>query len=138
MGFKCLVSDAEVFLLTHGGEYVILSKHVDDCLLAATKGSKLLNFVSSELAKCYTLTATIAPKNFAGLAISRNRAVKSITISEPHFVSKILDLCSVPTSSVKYPMSEDFLTSLKSTSELSLLPLPFKHFSKKKWAISSI
>ena len=92
MRFKHLASDAEVFLLTRGGEYIILSKHVDDCLLAATRGSKLLDFVSSELAKSYTLTTTIEPKNFVGLAIFRNRAVKSITISQPHFMGKILDL----------------------------------------------
>ena len=61
MGFKRLVSDVEIFLLTRDGEYVILLKHIDDCLLAATRGSKLLEFVSSELEKSYTLTATIEP-----------------------------------------------------------------------------
>ena len=46
IGFKRLISDSEVFTLTRGSEQVILTKHVDDILLAATKGSNLL---SSEL-----------------------------------------------------------------------------------------
>ena len=45
MGFVRYVLDAEVFALSRGEEQVILSKHVDDYLLAATRGSKLLSFV---------------------------------------------------------------------------------------------
>ena len=72
LGFFWCVSDAEVFLLSRGGEQVILSKHVDDCLLAATKGSNLLALVNSELEKSYTLTTIIEPTNFVGMAITRD------------------------------------------------------------------
>ena len=61
--------------------YLIFLKHVDDCLLAATRGSKLLEFVSDELKKSYSLTTYIEPTNFVGLAISRDRQHKSIAIS---------------------------------------------------------
>ena len=113
MGFQRCISDAEMFVLSRAGEKVILSKHVDDCLLAGTKGSTLLAYVESELKKTYQLTTTIEPHNFVGLAISRDRANRSITISQPHFVNKIIDLYSIPTSTAKYPMAEDFLTSLR-------------------------
>ena len=45
VGFVRCVSDAVVFTLSHGGEQVILSIHVDDSLLAAMRGSKPLSFV---------------------------------------------------------------------------------------------
>ena len=73
IGFVRFISDAEVFTLSRNGEQVILLKHVDDCLLAATRGSKLLSFVSAELQKSYSLTTSVEPTNFVGLAISRDR-----------------------------------------------------------------
>ena len=73
MGFTRCISDSEVLVLSRGGEQIILSKHIDDCLLAATRGSKLLKFVESELQKSYQLTTNIEPTNFVGLAISQNR-----------------------------------------------------------------
>ena len=48
-GFTRCISDAKVFILSRGGKQVILPKHVDNCLLAAIRGSELLNFVSREL-----------------------------------------------------------------------------------------
>ena len=111
-----------MFVLSRAGEKVILSKHVDDCLLAGTKGTALLAYVEAELLKSYQLTTTVEPRNFVGLAITRDRPAHSITISQPHFVAKILDLYSVPTSTAKYPMAEDFLTSLR-TADPSLTPL---------------
>ena len=132
MGFTRCISDSVVLVLSRGGEQVILSKHVDDCLLAATRGSKLLKFVESELQKSYQLTTTIEPSNFVGLAITRDRVHKSITIHQPHFVSKIIDLYSVPSSTAQHPMAEDFLTSLKTTSELSPLPQPLQTLFQEK------
>ena len=41
-GFVRCISDSEVFTLSRGLEQVILLKHVDDCLLAATIKSNLL------------------------------------------------------------------------------------------------
>ena len=82
--------------------------------------SKLLAFVSSELQN-HSLTTSVEPTNFIGLAISRDRPNKSIAISQPHFVGKILDLYAVPSSTAKYPMAEDFLISLKTTLDLPIL-----------------
>ena len=61
------------------------------------------------------------PTNFVGLAISRDRNAKSINISQPHFIGKLIDLYSIPSATIKYPMAEDFLTSLKTSSDLPLL-----------------
>ena len=44
IGFTRCIVDSEVFILRRGDEKVILVKHVDDCLLAGTKGSTLIDF----------------------------------------------------------------------------------------------
>ena len=69
IGFTRFVADSEVFVLHRGDEKVILVKHVADCLLAATKGSSLLDFVSQSLSKIYTLTTSIELTN---LIVQRN------------------------------------------------------------------
>ena len=72
MGFVRCVSDAEMFTLSRSGQQVILLKHVDDCLLAATRESDLLEYVSSESRKSYSITTSVEPTNFVGFAISSN------------------------------------------------------------------
>ena len=107
MGFTRLISDADVFLLECDGEKVILSKHENDCLLAGTRGTSLLSYVSTELEKSYTLTTTIEPTNFVGLVITSDRTNKSITITQPNYVAKLIDLYSAPVTTAKHPMMED-------------------------------
>ena len=63
--------------------------------------------MSSELEKSYSLITSVEPTNSVGLAISRDKPNRSITISQPHFVGKIVDLYSAPSSSARYPISED-------------------------------
>ena len=118
IGFTWCVSDSEVFILRRDDEKVLLVKHIDDCLLAATKVSSLLDFVSESL---YTVTTSIEPTNFVGLAITRDRPNKSLTIIQPNYVATLLDRFSVPISSAKYPMSEDYLTGMSSYSDDILL-----------------
>ena len=47
-----------------------------------------------------------------------DRPHRSITISQPHFVVKIVDLYSASSTTALNPMSDDFLTSLKTSSNL--------------------
>lgn len=111
-----------MFLLSRGGEDLFLTKHVDDLLLAAPRGSPLLSFVSDELAKVYSMTTSAEPSNFVGLVITRDRASRSLTITQPHYVASLIDKFSVPTSAAKFPMSEDFLTNMPVSLSTSLLP----------------
>ena len=67
-----------------------------------------------------------------GLAIFRERANKSITISQPHFVGKIIELYSAPPTTATYPMYEDFLTSLNTFSSLPLLPPELQSLLQKE------
>ena len=59
IGFIRFISDAEVFILREGDHVVFLSKHVDECLLAGTKGTHLLAAVSAKLAETYKMTTII-------------------------------------------------------------------------------
>ena len=53
IGFTRCIADSEVFILRRGDKKVILVKHIDDCLLEGTKGSTLIDFVSTSLFKVY-------------------------------------------------------------------------------------
>ena len=94
IGLTRLITDSEVFVLSRDDEQVILTKHVDDILLAGTRGIKLLSFVS----KIYNLTTTIEPKTFVGLFISRDRSSRSLTITLPNYTNTIIEKFSVPSS----------------------------------------
>ena len=61
------------------------------------------------------LTTSIELTNFVGLASHRDRTNRSITIKQPHFVGKRIDLYSVPPSSEKYPMAKDYFIFLKTS-----------------------
>ena len=52
------------------------------------------------------------PTNFDSLAISRDRSNRSMTINQPNYVATLIDRFSIPTSFVKYPMCEDYLTGM--------------------------
>ena len=112
MGFKRCVSDSQLFILDKNNEKLLLIKHVDDFLCAAPKGSNLLTFVSDELSKSYTLTSHKEPSNFVGLAISRDRSRKKITLTQPSYVATLQQRFPVIITNPTYPMREDFLTSL--------------------------
>jgi hypothetical protein len=94
------------------GVYVYLLKHVDDMMVAAPKDSPLLAFVENELSKDYTLTTNRNPDNFLGMAITRDRANRKITLTQPSYIDTLEKRFHIEPNSPKYPMREDFLTSL--------------------------
>jgi hypothetical protein len=60
-----------------------------DCLLEAPKNSRLLRFVSSELSKTSASTTDLNSTNFVGLAITRDRLVHKIELSQPLYITII-------------------------------------------------
>jgi hypothetical protein len=93
-------------------EKVYLLKHVDDFMVGAPKGSHLLAFVEEELSKSYTLTSHKNPENFVGLAISRDRENRKITLTQPSYIATLQQRFEITPTKPTYPMKEDFLTSL--------------------------
>ena len=121
IGFKRCISDSQLFILRRGDDYVYLLKHVDYCILASPPNSSLRGEVSAALEKEYSITTDHNPTNFVGLAISRDRPNRKITLSQPHYVDTILARFSVPSYTPLAPMQEDFLTSMPEFDSKSLL-----------------
>ena len=78
------------------------------------------------------MTTSIEPTNFVGLSISRDRSSRSISISQPNYVASLIDKFSVPTSSAKYPMSEDFLTNMPINNPSNLLSADLQTLFQEK------
>jgi hypothetical protein len=114
MGFTRCISDNQLFVLRRRDDFVYLLKHVDDCLLAGPKGSVLLKTVGEDLSKSYTITTDTDPTNFVGLAITRNRPNRKITLRQPHYINTLAQRFQIKPSTPSYPMAEDFLTMLPS------------------------
>jgi hypothetical protein len=112
IGFTRCISDNQLFVLRRGEDFVYLLKHVDDCLLAGPKNSSLLQTVGEQLSNSYNITTDQNPTNFVGLAISRDRIKRKITLRQPHYISIIAERFPIKQSSPAYPMIEDFLTAL--------------------------
>ena len=67
-----------------------------------------------------------------GHAITRDRPKKSLAITQPNYVATLIDRFSVPTSSAKYPMSEDYLTGLTLHTDDVLSTTPFYTLFQEK------
>ena len=105
-------TDSEVFFLQLDREKVILVKHVDDCLLAGSKSSSLLDFVSISFVVYHSTTTII---------LFFYRSKRSLTINQPNYLATLIDRFSVPPSTAKYPMCEDYLTVIPLHTDDTLL-----------------
>ena len=90
MGFKILKSDSSVYILDNGSVRVILPVFVDDCTLVS-KSKAAIQEVKQKLLSHFKLR-DLGPTNLLlGVAISRDRAKHSISLSQKHYVEDILE-----------------------------------------------
>jgi hypothetical protein len=124
MGFKRLISDPQVFRLDKDGDFCLLSTFVDDALAAASPGSSLLDFVEKQLELTYKITIQKDPHTHLGLKITRDRACKSLTASQPQYVADMLTRFQVNTSGPfpLTPMSETHISNMYKYTHLAQLP----------------
>ena len=132
LGFKRCISDAQLFILRRGKDFVYLLKHVDDIILASPRASALRTEVSAALESKYTLTTDYTPSNFVGLAISRDRENRQLTLTQPHYVDTVLSRFVIPSYSPAAPMQEDYLTSMPELDTKALLLPPFQTLFQEK------
>ena len=132
LGFKRCISDAQLFILRRGKDFVYLLKHVDDIILASPRASVLRTEVSAALESKYTLTTDYTPSNFVGLAISRDRENRQLTLTQPHYVDTVLSRFVIPSYSPAAPMQEDYLTSMPDLDTKALLLPPFQTLFQEK------
>ena len=72
--------------------------------------------MSTHLSTVYDITITMEPTNHLGLVISRDRYAFSLTLTQPSYVTEILDKLniSVPDKPPRYPMHTDYLSKQSS------------------------
>ena len=114
MGFQRLISDPQVFRLDKDGDFCLLGIFVDDALAAASPGSPLLDFVEKQLELTYKITIQKDPHTHLGLKITRDRARKSLTASQPQNVTDMLTRFLVSSTGPfpLTPMSETHISNL--------------------------
>ncbi|CAI7900370.1 unnamed protein product [Closterium sp. NIES-54] len=90
LGFTPATADPSLFLRTDTSQppfYVLV--YVDD-LVFATADIEALNLVKSELQKRHTCTDLGELRNYLGLQITRDRARRTITLTQSHMVHQVL------------------------------------------------
>ena len=117
LGFKRTISDKQLFLLRRPDHSICyLSTHVDDIFLACTKDSGLNDWVRDQLALVFTLSHRPNTTVHLGLVIERDRANKSLKISQSHYITETLTRFGISSSNtlsiVDSPMSEYYLRDM--------------------------
>ncbi|CAI7828663.1 unnamed protein product [Closterium sp. NIES-53] len=89
-GFTPSIADPSLFLRTDTSLppfYILV--YVDN-LVFATAGTEALAFVKLELQKIHTCTDLGEPRSYLGLQITRDRARRTITLTQSHVVHQVL------------------------------------------------
>ncbi|CAI7889630.1 unnamed protein product [Closterium sp. NIES-53] len=95
LGFASSTADLSLFLRTDTSLppfYVLV--YIDD-LVFATANTQALTLVKSELQKKHTCTDLGELRSYLGLQITRDRARRTITLTESHIVHQVLECFSV-------------------------------------------
>jgi hypothetical protein len=102
LGFSALIGDPKIFIRRTGEEFVIVGTHVDDNLIAATSTALRDEFLA-QIGAIYTITSEIDPDRFLGVNISRNRSERYLEISQPLYITSLLERHNIPLVSDNYP-----------------------------------
>ncbi|CAI7840020.1 unnamed protein product, partial [Closterium sp. NIES-53] len=118
LGFAPATADPSLFLRTDTSLppfYVLV--YVDD-LVFATADTEALTLVNSELQKRHTCTDLGELHSYLGLQITRDRAQRTITLTQSHMVHQVLQRFAFQLSSPQpTPLSTSHLLSAKSSDE---------------------
>ncbi|CAI7794359.1 unnamed protein product, partial [Closterium sp. NIES-54] len=115
LGFAPSIANSSLFLRTDTSLppfYVLV--YVDD-LVFATANTEALTLVKSELQKRHTCTDLGELRSYLGLQITRDRAWRTITLTQSHMVHQVLQLLG-------FQFSSPQLTPLSTSHSLSASP----------------
>ena len=84
-----MVSDACVYKLTRGSDYILAAVHVDDIGFVSTQQA-LIAEIQTSLRKVYDITVNDDMKFFLGLNIHRDRAKRSIVVTQSQYIADML------------------------------------------------
>ncbi|KAJ9533216.1 hypothetical protein QJQ45_018360, partial [Haematococcus lacustris] len=107
MGFTASQADPGLFSLVRPAGTVWLLVYVDDCLICTSKGdSSSLNFVKQQLSAAFAIKDLGPTQLFLGMQISRDRAQRTLLLSQPRFVSELVSSYGMAEANAKaVPMS---------------------------------
>ena len=89
IGFKPTVSDPQVYTQFRKDGFIFVSTHVDDFGVIGTSLG-LLAEVKAELSKVYELSTAPEMTYYLGILITRDRANRTIFMSQPKYVDEML------------------------------------------------
>ena len=103
-----------MFVLQKDTAICYVSTHVDDLFVTCTKGSKLNDWVREQLSHVFQLTYRPESSVHLGLVLTRDRSLKSLTISQTAYIEAMSERFGIlPTySEIESPMSVQFLPLL--------------------------
>lgn len=90
LGLRRINADHSIFITSAGLNGPIVSTFVDDIKIMGIKGSGFIERVKAELTSAFQM-ADMGPISFyVGLKVKRNREQKTIKLSQPAYIEKIL------------------------------------------------
>ena len=89
LDFKITYADPGVFFVHVGEHVLILAVHVDDCMFTGSS-IKLIMLYKEKLNACYALTDLGPIHWLLGIKITRDRAARTISLSQSSFIDSIL------------------------------------------------
>ena len=91
LGFSVSQADPGVFYARIGKGILILAVHVDDCIFTGSSSLKLTRCgIQSKIDACYALTDLGPVHWLLGIKATRNRAERTISLSQTAFIDTIL------------------------------------------------
>ena len=89
LGFSVSQADLGVFFACIGKDILILAVHVDDCIFTGSS-SKLVVQYKTKINACYALTDLGPVHWMLGIKITRDRAARTISLSQASYIDSIL------------------------------------------------
>ena len=124
IGFVPLLSDDCVYRKDSAQGTIYVSVHVDDFGYFATKGSTLIKDTKQALSLKYNLKDYPNMESYLGMQITRDRDKRAIFISQPGYVTDMLEKYSVDSSfAPSIPLPVDYLLDVTKIKPSDALPL---------------
>jgi len=105
LGFQKTHADPGVFSTHSGGTLLILTVHVDDCIIIGNSSTAIANF-KEQIHQCYAMT-DIGPIHWLlGIKVTHNRDARTLSLSQESYTNTILTCFNMANANpVKCPMA---------------------------------
>lgn len=110
LGLQRIHADHSIFVTNEGVRGPIITTFVDDLNIFAPRGSGIISRINSELAAAFDMVDMGPLAFYVGLKVTRDREKKTIKLSQPGYIEKLLDRHGMlKAKTTKVPMRETAL-----------------------------